>query len=249
MGERLVPRILGKDEMALLQGFAGAMARALGTPLTILMLTAERWSWSVAGPRGASDVAVPGGDGALLAGELLQLARLQRFLLEACDTESVVQHQIEVNESVLRALGLMAGVLEDRGLEPRVVLHPGPIRTTGDPLLLQRAFLDLVAPLTPGLARLEVQTRRAGSVVEILIRMLPAATLEVEEWADRFTLWREDGTAGPLWRACQFACRRHGQLELSAVDPSGVLVTLRWPEDTASMPHDPVAGAPRTPDC
>jgi hypothetical protein len=232
MGERLVPRILGKDEMQLLEGFAAALAHALGTPLTVLMLAAERLTQSL------TDASAQERDAALLMAEVYRLAQVQRFLLEACDSEGAVHRRIDVNESVRQAVALLAGPMGDRGVRPYLRLDPAPICTTGDPLLLQRAFLDLVGAVGRDLTHVEVRTCRKDSSVEISIALYPFVLHGDEEWRARFGLWRTDGSPGALWRAWQFACRRRGQVEIGTAKNAGMRVTIRWPEEEANQASD-----------
>jgi hypothetical protein len=220
MGERL-PRVLGTDQFALLEEFAGAMARAIGTPLTVLMLAAEQAASAPAAPDAS------GPEGTVLLTQMYRLAQIQRSLLEA-GQDPGPGVEIDVNQSLRRAVEL---AMEQRSVRHVLALDPRPIRTNGDPMLLQRAFLDLVDGAAPGLSHLEVRTRQDDGGVEIRIVMAPARVGLVPEWEERFTLWREDGSPGRLWRAWQFACRRRGYLELGGGDQPALMVTMRWPRE------------------
>jgi hypothetical protein len=230
MAELSPPRLLDAQQMELVERFAASVAHALGNPLTILMLAAERFTRC---PDCASRSA---GEGAWFLDETGRIAQIHRFLLEAADPGPEVVRPIDVNAAARQAVALMQDGLRLHGVEPVLTLAPDAIHTQGDPLLLTRALLDLGGTLSAGATRLEIRTRRQQRLVEILVALHTGNGTGAKRWDEVLTVWRDDGSPGTLWRAWQFAYRQRGHLELRFTSKFEALVILRWPERS----HDEV---------
>jgi signal transduction histidine kinase len=231
MKDQFVPRLLDGEQMILLEDFAACLARALGTPLAVLALAAESLARRPSVPEAVRR------DAATILVQTHRIAEVMRFLLDAADTEHVIQQQIDVNELMTEAVHLVRSSLHQRGVEPALILDTRPVRIIGDALLLKQAVLDLVedrqAPstqLSHG-GRVEVRSRHRNGFVEIAVTTLHSAASAACRPEDRLTLWREDGSPGRLWRAWQFTCRQRGQLEVRAAGDAAVRVLMRLPAE------------------
>jgi hypothetical protein len=208
--------------MNLVEGLAGHIAKALGSPLTILTLTAEQLERRPGCSAGA---------GENVRSVLVQSRRLEEIrelLVDAANPG-------EVNQAIIEVLALVAGQLELDQVETVLDLDTAAIRSVGDPLRFKRAILDLVgidgegAACTGGWSRVLIRTRLRDRTAEITFTYTspggPASAAEPLS----LSIWTDDGSAGNLWRAWQFAHLSHGEIEVRASGGGAAEVIVRWP--------------------
>jgi hypothetical protein len=215
--------------MNLVEGLAGHIAKALGSPLTILTLTAEQLERRPGCSAGA---------GENVRSVLVQsrrLAEIHDLLVDAANPGEAVRQVIDVNQAIIEVLALVAGQLELDQVETVLDLDTAAIRSVGDPLRFKRAILDLVgidgegAACTGGWSRVLIRTRLRDRTAEITFTYTspggPASAAEPLS----LSIWTDDGSAGNLWRAWQFAHLSHGEIEVRASGGGAAEVIVRWP--------------------
>lgn len=146
------------------------IAHDLRSPLTRIRGLAEN----------AAIHAAPGGDGAELAGSIVEecdrLAQMINTMLEIAEAEAGVQRlalaPVRADELVRQAVDLFAGMAEDRGIALSCSIA-SPERLNGDRRRLQRALANLIdnaLKYTPDGGRVDVALNRVGERVEIAVR-------------------------------------------------------------------------------
>jgi hypothetical protein len=225
----LIARILDGRDMNLVEGLAGHIAKALGAPLTILTLTAEQMERRP----GCSTRAGESARSMLVQSRRLE--KIRELLVDAANPGEAMRQVIDVNQAITEVVALVAGQLELDRVETVVDLDPVAIRSMGDPLRFKRAILDLLGideeggTCAGGWSRVLIRTRQHDRTAEITVAYTSASAAPPESRYLSLSIWTDDGSAGRLWRAWQFAHLSHGEIEVRASGDDSTEVIMRWP--------------------
>ncbi|HEX6558761.1 MAG TPA: ATP-binding protein [Longimicrobiales bacterium] len=227
--KQMQQRMAEAEQLAAVGQLAASVAHEIGAPMTAINVSIEQLL-----KKECASCGFASRDLRVVLSQSKRISDLSRRLVDLAKPGQPVFETVDVNDVAREVFGLVQRTLQRAGIEATVVLADEPLEVSADAHQLQQVLLNLLLNAQKALAgavgRIEVETRRHDSTVELIVRD-SGPGIEREDLARIFRpFWSKSGGTGLGLSMARSILHAHGgSIEVRSTLGNGATFTVRLP--------------------